>query len=92
MNITPVNGSSFNLDYYSKNQIKIDSDNEIINYRNLSNEEAKNLYYTSQVSNIMKSKMETSINLDKKENRSDRIEHYKEASLHRDNLKYIGWA
>lgn len=115
MNITPIHGNNLNLDYFNKNQqeekkfdieIQANAENEIIDYRKLSNEESKNLYYAYKTTNLMKSKIEIFMNLEeneltykdirdikKSQNRVDLINYYnKEVNIQKNDSKYEVWA
>ena len=50
------------------------SSSKIIDYRKLSNEEAKNLYYTHKENNLMKSKIEIYMNI-QEENEENKLDY-----------------
>lgn len=103
-----MNYQEKSLTYTEKNKVEkipIFTD-EIIDYRKLSNEEAKNLYYAYKQNDLMKSKIETYIDIEEKEleyddirevkkyqNRNDLIDYYKEeVKIQNNELKHEVWA
>lgn len=114
MNVTGIQESSFAQGYLNNNlkeqqsldtEIKTDEDKKILDHRNLTDEEAKNLYLSYQTYNLMKTKIDIYLSIEeqdleykdirelkKSENRLDAITYYnKQSNTAQNDSKFEAW-